>query len=121
MISTKNIRTLLASTSNAAAGTTNSSNWDLSSTVGDQVLWVQMTNGATGPTIPCTATIQWSNDGGTTWFTLTSRSATPTNSAVSVYSISIPQGYKYVRAVFSGNSVQAVTCVAYGHEVTSIG
>ena len=52
MASTHTSRTLLASSSNGAGSTTNGTEWNNSTTYGG-VIAARITNGATGPTVPC--------------------------------------------------------------------
>lgn len=118
----KTLRTLLASTANAAGATTNSAAWDVSTCVGEQELEVVITNGATGPTLPCLAVLQLSRDGGANWVdTPYQRAGVPaTANARAAHGIKVPPGYRLVRVRFAGNTGQAVTIEAYGHEVTSL-
>jgi hypothetical protein len=115
----KNIRTLQASASNTAGSTTTSSTWNLATALGG-VLSARITNGATGPTIACTVTVNLSTDGGTTWRAYDSALAGVTNAGVFDFDFPIPDGIANVQAVFTGNTAQTVTVEAFGHELTSI-
>lgn len=116
---TKTVRTLQASASNSAAATTNSSTWDLSTALGGTVE-ARITNGGTGPTIGCDVAVQISYDGGTTWRDFSRQTAGLTNSLTYDFIIDLPPPVKTARVQFTGNTGQAVTIEAFGHELTSI-
>lgn len=118
MATTKASATLLASTSNAAGGTTNSTALDLSTAYG-AVLSGTMTNGSTAPTIACTATCQVSIDG-TTWDVWQSATASAAASTATAYAFEIPLHAIRVRVSFSGNTGQAVACLCRAQYTTAI-
>lgn len=118
-IATKTLRTLVASTTNAAAAATNGTTWNLSTALGG-VLTAQITNGVTGPTVGCDFVAQISGDG-TTWREYSRQTAPTTASAATAFAVEIPPGVLYARPSFQNNTVQAVTVEAFGQELTSIG
>ena len=61
MVLTKNDTTIIASASNAAGATTRGT-IDLSAVYGG-IVTMKITNGATGPTLPCRMDIEISSDG----------------------------------------------------------
>ena len=115
---TKTARTLQASASNGAGATTNSSTWDLRTAFGG-TLQGRITNGGTGPTVGCSMVTEISTDG-SAWRTYATQTAPTTNSAVTDFEVILPRDVLYARATFTGNTGQAVTVEAYGHELTSI-
>ena len=115
----KTQRTLQSSTSNGAGSTTTGSGVDLSTALGIAIT-ARITNGGTGPTLPCGVTIEVSSDGGTTWRPWASGTAGTANNAVYDFSFDIPPAVMRARSVFTGNTGQAVTVEAFGHELTSL-
>lgn len=115
---TKTARTIQSSTSNSAGGTTTSSTWTLTTAFGG-TLTVRITNGSTGPTVGCTATINISTDN-STWRTWGAVTADVTNNGIYDFAWDIPASVMYLQVVFAGNTNQAVTVEAYGQEITSI-
>lgn len=118
-VATKTARTFQSSTSNAAGGTTTGTAVNLTTALGCAVV-LKVTNGATGPTVGCTVKIEVSNDT-TNWFTWYAATASVTASAVNEFSVDLPPAIMYARSKFEGNTGQAVTVEAVGHELTSIG
>lgn len=116
---TKTARTLQSSASNAAGGTTTGSSIDLTTALGMQVT-AKVTNGATGPTVACTFKIEISNNN-SAWKTHFEAAARTGNSVVTEWSVTVGPEIMYARSVFTGNTGQAVTVEAFGHELTSIG
>lgn len=115
---TTTARTLQASASNAAGATTTGTALDLCTDLGLHVT-AKVTNGATGPTVPCTFRLEVSNDN-STWFTHYEAAAQTGNNVVTEWSFSLGPEIMYVRSVFTGNTGQAVTVVCVGHELTSL-
>lgn len=125
---TKTPRTIVAaSTSNSAGGTTRGT-VDLRTAHGG-LLTIKMTNGATGPTVQCTANILVAHNSGSTptaasagadWKTLWSVGGGTTNSAVTEQSMDVPPGAMHLEVEFTGNTGQAVTVEAYLSEVTNV-
>ena len=119
-VATKTLRTLIAAgTSNGVGLTKTSTTWDLRTAFGG-LLTIKITNGATGPTVPANVTVKTSGDG-TNWKTHRTYVSLTGNNVVSEWSTPIPEGAMYVQVAVSGNTGQAVTCEAYGQEVTSVG
>lgn len=124
----KTFRTLAsAGTSCNAGGTVNGTTWGdgttgigaLKSAPGVCTIGGQITNGATGPTVQCTATVFYSGDG-TTWETLTSIGGGTVASAITNFNYDLPEATLYAYIQFTGNTGQAVTVWAYGFEYTSM-
>jgi hypothetical protein len=116
-------QSLLASTSNSAGGTTNSS----AITVGYGCsIIATITNGGTGPTVACTATLQVSADNSTWYSTDDARPGSTTNSGVYTFKFDLGVGgvdggdWKYARIQFSGNTGQAVTVSAVGSSTSAV-
>ena len=115
---TSTARTLQSSSSNAAAGTTTGTALDLRTDLG-LLVTARVTNGGTGPTIGCTFRIEVSNDN-SAWFTHFEAVAQTGNNVVTDWSVTLGPEVMYARSVFTGNTGQAVTVVAVGHELTSL-
>jgi hypothetical protein len=122
MASTK-ARTSIASavTMTAGAGNATSTAVDLSAGYGAQ-LDVQITNGATGPTVPGQVQIQTANDvSGTLWVNFGGPLVgSAVNSAVSSWSVDLPIGVARVRLVSGSNTAQNTTLDADISQVTGI-
>ena len=105
----------------AGAGNTTSSSVDLSTGYG-AIVDIQLTNGATGPTVAAQVQIQVAADvGGTLWTNFGAPLVgSTTNSAVSQWSVEIPIGVAAVRTVSGSNTVQNVTLDADVSNVTAL-
>lgn len=127
MALTKTARTLLASTSNAAAGTTRSTPIDLEAAYGG-FLTLKFTNGATGPTLQCVcnilvahnATVPAAGSAGTDWKTISSYGGGTVANAVTEIGFPIDPSIMALEVEFTGNTGQAVTVEAYFSELTSV-
>lgn len=113
-----------------SAGSSTSATVDLRTAHGG-LLSVQIKNGATGPTLPCTAYIGISHDTGTTpsasttwgtdWFPLATLYGTVTNNDVRSFPpVEIPAGAQHLEVVFSGHTGQAITATAKLSTVTKV-
>lgn len=118
MAATKNSRTLLASTSNAAGATTNGTELNLSTAYAAGVI-AKITNGGTGPTVGCDFVVYVGESTGTKR-EISRQTAPTTNSAVTEFPVDIPPWAMFVNITFTGNTGQAVTCECYGQELTTI-
>lgn len=118
MAITKTARTVQTSTSVAAGGNQTSGAFDLTTKYGG-VLHLKVTNGATGPTVGCTAKVEISNDN-SAWKTYRRFKAGVANSGVYEWALDIPPGVMYLRTDFRDHTGQAVTVEATFHEVTSL-
>ena len=110
-----------ASASNGAGATTNSSSVTVS--YGVSIL-AQVTNGVSGPTVGCSANLQATTDGGTTWLTIDSRTAGTANATTYAFRFDLGVGggggdWATVRVQFTGNTVQGVTVQADASSTTS--
>lgn len=118
-IAIKTARTIVASTTNAAGGSTPSAAWNLSTALGG-VIQARVTNGATGPAVGCDVLVQASVDQ-STWRDVMRFSAGTAANGVYDFFAELPAPILAARVVFGGNTVQPVTVEATGHELTSIG
>jgi hypothetical protein len=105
----------------AGAGNVTSSTIDLTGSYGTQ-LDIQLTNGATGPTIAAQVQIQVAADSGGTLFVNFGGAlvGSTANSAVTSWSIDLPIGVGAVRLVSGSNTGQNVTLDADYSKVTAI-
>lgn len=125
MALSKTARTIVASASNAAAGTTRGT-IDLETTYGG-LLTLKITNGATGPTVQCTcnvlvahnATLPAAASAGTDWKTVYTFGGGTTNAAITEMSIPIDPATMCLEVEFTGNTVQPVTVEAFMSELTT--
>lgn len=119
MATSKNARVLQASATNAAGATTLSATpLNLATALGG-VATLIITNGATGPTVACTGSLEYSRDG-TQWHEFYSMLAGVTaNGVYPSPPIEIPFGIMNLRSKFTGNTVQGVTIEAYLEELTT--
>lgn len=123
---TKTARTVVGSASNAAAGTTRG-RLDLTTALGG-VLTGKITNGATGPTVQCTANVLVAHNAtqpaagsaGVDWKTLQSYGGGTANNGVTEFWMDVPPGVMQLEVEFTGNTGQAVTVEAFFSELTSI-
>ncbi len=112
-----------ASASNTAGATTTSSSFLIG--YGFSVI-AKITNGGTGPTIPCGVTLQVSADNSTFYNTDDVRTASVTASAVFTTKFDLGVGgvnggdWAYGRLVFTGNTAQTVTVQADGSSTTAL-
>jgi hypothetical protein len=109
-VATHTYTVLQAPTAVLSGGSLISSAANLTANYGG-VVTVQITNGATGPTSPCVATLQVSGDN-TNFYPIYSGTADPTNSATTTFFWDLPPGVMYVRVQFTGNTAQPVTASA---------
>lgn len=117
-VALKTARTLQASVSNGAGSTTTGGTVNIGTALG-LLVTAKITNGATGPTLPCSFYIEVSVDG-SAWKTYSRQDAGTTLSAVYEFTVDLPPATMQVRARFTGNTGQAVTVESFGHELTSI-
>jgi hypothetical protein len=123
---TKTARTVVASTSNAAAATTRGT-VDLRTAQGG-MLTMKITNGGTGPTVQCEGRILAAHNAGATptaasagsdWKTLWRFGGGTTASAVTEQSFVADASIMHLEVEFTGNTGQAVTVEAYMSEITN--
>lgn len=122
----KTARTLVAAaTSNAAAAVTRGT-IDLEATYGG-MLTLKMTNGATGPTVQCTANVLISHNAtlpaaagaGADWKTMYTLGGGIVANAITELSIPIDASIMNLEVEFTGNTGQAVVVEAFLSELTS--
>jgi len=122
MALTRYKKTVVASTSNAAAGTTRG-RLDLTAETGDVyggIVTLKITNGGSGPTAPCVANVLISHEttlpaaggSGADWKTLASFTATTSNNAVLEQYWTFGPEVRHIEIEFTGNTGQAVTVEA---------
>lgn len=124
----KTPRTLVAAGTSNAAGATTRGVLDLRTALGG-LLTVKITNGATGPTAQCGATVLAAHNAGATptaaaagadWKTIGQIAGGGTTAnAVTEQSYDVPQGMMHLEVEFSGNTGQAVTVEAYFSEISN--
>lgn len=123
---TKTPRTLVAAGTSNDAGSATRGTVDLRTAQGG-LLTIKMTNGATGPTVQCTANILIAHNSGSTpaaasagsdWKTIWSIGGGTTNNAVTEQSMEVSPGAMHLEVEFTGNTGQAVTVEAYLSEIT---
>lgn len=123
---TKTARTLVASTSNAAAATTRGT-VDLRTAQGG-LLTMKITNGGSGPTVQCEGRVLVAHDAGATpaadgagadWKTLWRFGGGTSANAVTEQSFNVDPGTMHLEVEFTGNTGQAVTVEAYLSEITN--
>lgn len=108
--------TVVAETSNAAAGTTQGT-LDVRSKYGG-ILTLRITNGATGPTVPCLGSVAVSHEdtlpsaGDSSWRTIWAYSGTTTANQVITQAFIFGPEVRHIRSTFTGNTGQAVTVEA---------
>lgn len=118
MASTHTSRTIQASASNAAAGTTNGTELDLSTRYG-AIVFAKITNGATGPTVGCDFVVYLGEATGTKR-EFSRQTAGTTNNGVYEFAVDVPPTAMFVNVTFTGNTAQAVTVECYAQELTTI-
>lgn len=128
MAFTKTARTLVASATNAAAATTRG-RLDMNAVQGSSRLTIKITNGATGPTLQCTArvliahnaTLPAAGSAGTDWKTLFAPVGPGVLAgAVGEWSFPIGREVMCLEVEFTGNTGQAVTVEAFLSELTTL-
>lgn len=107
-------------TMTAAAGDVTSSDQDLTA-VYQAVVRIRFTNGATGPTVAAQAKVQISEDTtGANYMTLATVNGGTVNSAVTEYTIAIPDGAEHLQIVSGSNTAQNVTLRAVIEKITAV-
>lgn len=123
---TKTARTVVASVSNSAAGTTRGT-LDLRTAQGG-MLTMKLTNGGTGPTVQCEGRVLVAHSAGTTpaagaagadWKTLWAFGGGTTANTVTEQSFVVDASIMHLEVEFTGNTGQAVTVEAFLSEITN--
>ena len=122
----KTARTLIASVSNAAAGTTRGT-IDLETTYGG-TLTMKITNGATGPTVQCegrvliahNATLPAAASAGADWKTVYTFGGGVAVNAITEMPYEVGMGVMALEVEFTGNTGQAVTVEAFLSEISTV-
>jgi len=96
-----------------------SADWDLDNGFGGQ-LYIEVTNGATGPTVAAILQIYASPDDTTYYKFGGALGSTLGNNAVTTWSIPIPIGVEFIRVMSGSNTDQDVVVRVEGSEVTAI-
>jgi hypothetical protein len=129
MAKTLTAATLLSSQSNAAGATVRSAVLDCRSIDGGEIR-LRITNGATGPTVQCTARVLVARTQGSVpvaaaegtgdndWKLVGSIGGSTVNNGSNRGVYRIPPGVGFVHIEFSGNTGQAVTVEATGETFT---
>lgn len=116
---TKTRVTVESSVSVSAGGSETSASQDISTGFGS-IVSMQVTNGATGPTIGCTAEIQVQHTSAGTWYTWRKFIASNGDSDVSQFTARVPPEVYAYRTHFEGHTGQAVTVEADAVDLDSI-
>lgn len=115
----KKARTLVGQTSNAAGSQTVGDAVDLTTAMG-MVVTGRVINGSTGPGSGCDFVVQISHDG-SAWRTWSRQRAGTASDQTYTFAVELPAAVMHTRAVFEGNSGEAVTVEALGQELSSLG
>ena len=118
MALTKAVQAFQASATNTAAGTTTGSGINLTAAYEASMVG-RVTNGATGPTVPCDFIVQVSNDD-SDYYEFARFTAGIANNGVYEFPVTLPPAVMYARSNFTGNTVQNVTIECDGHKITAI-
>lgn len=126
MALSKTPRTIVASVSNAAAGTTRGT-IDLETTYGG-LLTMKITNGATGPAVQCegrvlvahNATLPAAAGAGADWKTVYTFGGGVVANAITEMSYQIDPAVMALEVEFTGNTNQAVTVEAFLSELSTV-
>lgn len=118
-VATKAVRTLVSATSNAPSTSTTSIVWNLSTALGG-VIQARVSNGAVAPSVGCECLVQISTDQ-SVWRDFSRQVASNAANASTDFVVELPAPILAARVVFSGNTGQAVTVEALGHELSAIG
>jgi Flp pilus assembly protein CpaB len=118
MAATHATGSLQSSTSCGIGATITSTTLDNSTAYG-ALITAKITNGATGPTVGCTATVNISPDG-TTWYYYASQTGSLLALAVVAMAFEVPMHAVKAQVVFTGNTGQAVTVEAQYEQTTGI-
>ena len=102
-----------ASSSNAAGATKTSSALSVNTLIGCSVVG-KITNGATGPTVPGTFTLQYRYKSAGTLYSIGPFTSGSGNNAVSEFQVSIPDGAFEIVSIFDDNTGQAITVECHG-------
>jgi len=117
---TKTRRELIASVSNAA-GASKTDTYDLTGALDGAMVTVIVTNGATGPTLPCNLLMETApSESGDTFAKLTDVDAKLGNNVVTSWNIPILDKVMFLKTTLSGNTDEAVTVEVLAQELTSI-
>ena len=115
---TKTGRTLVAETGNAAGAQTTGDALDLTEVLGLTVIG-RVTNGSSGPSEGCAMVVEISHDG-TTWRRWSRQQAGTEDDQAYTFVVDLPPSVLHARVVFEGNTGEAVTVEALGHELTGV-
>ena len=119
MASTKTLATLIAAATSNTAGSSTTGTARTTTTAYGGAVTIKLTNGATAPTVAAQAHVLVSGDG-TNYKTLCTFYGDTVNSSVNEFAVDINPGYQYVNVKVDSNTVQAVTCEAFFHELTTV-
>jgi hypothetical protein len=119
MATTKTPRSIVSSQTASVGTAVVGNEVDLSTALG-LAITALVTNGGTGPTIGCTCIVEVRESGTGNWRTWASATAGVAASGVYPFSFELPPAIIRARMSFSGNTGQAVTVEAIGHELTTV-
>jgi|SRR5688500_17312495 len=126
MALSKAVRTIVSSQSNAAGATTRGT-IDLEAGYGG-LLTLKITNGATGPSVQCTAnvliahnaTLPAAGSRGADWKTIASYGGGTAAGAITEIPLPVDPSVMALEVEFTGNTAQAVTVEAFMSELTGV-
>lgn len=124
---TKTARTIVSSGTSNGAGSTTRGTLSLASAFGG-LLTIKITNGATGPTVQCSANVLVAHNAstptaasaGSDWKTIAKFGGGTANNAISEWALPIDSAAMQLEVEFTGNTGQAVTVESYLSELTSV-
>lgn len=127
MALTKNARTLVAAGTTDVVGTPQYGTINLNAVQGGGFLTIKMTNGATGPTVQCVATVLVAHNAtlptagpaGSDWKTIAAYGGGTVALAVTEIGIPIDPSIMCLEVSFGGNTGQSVTVESYFSELTA--
>lgn len=106
-------------TLSAGAGDHTSSVWIITGGYGGEI-FLKVTNGATGPTLPAQCQI-WVSPDNSNWYKFgNALLATLGNNVVTPWSFPIPMSVKYLKVISGSNTDQDVTLRVEGTETTKV-
>lgn len=115
----KTPRAMFPAASVAALATSSGPEVDLSTSLG-LAITARITNGATAPTVAGGCTVEVRTDDAAPWRPWATGFGGIVANGVYDLSWDIPPAVIRARVTFTGNTGQAVTCEAFGHELSAV-
>ena len=120
MALTKSIGNAVVTSQSCTAGATVTSSGASLLTAYASRYYGTITNGATGPTLPCAAIVDASTDAGTTWVEYSRFTAGIANNGVYTFNLPVDITVGHARLRFTGNTAQTVTVIGFRDTVTKL-